>query len=115
MYLLVPPFHIFFLSYSICFFIFFVIYFFWGCGVAGGGRHHPAKLEFIKCHFLSLCNLFIYFGYFNSLTSLTDYPLCYFFWKHRIAAHLELMGFDASLVATEWFLCLFSKSLPSEV
>lgn len=32
----------------------------------------------------------------------------------RIAAHLELMGFDASLVATEWFLCLFSKSLPSE-
>lgn len=25
------------------------------------------------------------------------------------------MGFDVSLVATEWFLCLFSKSLPSEV
>ncbi|KAG2583155.1 growth hormone-regulated TBC protein 1-like isoform X3 [Panicum virgatum] len=32
----------------------------------------------------------------------------------RIAAHLEAMGFDVSLVATEWFLCLFSKSLPSE-
>lgn len=25
------------------------------------------------------------------------------------------MGFDVSLVATEWFLCLFCKSLPSEV
>jgi len=32
----------------------------------------------------------------------------------RIAAHLEAMGFDVSLVATEWFLCLFSKTLPSE-
>ncbi|XP_031489387.1 uncharacterized protein LOC116256970 isoform X1 [Nymphaea colorata] len=32
----------------------------------------------------------------------------------RIATHLEAMGFDVSLVATEWFLCLFSKSLPSE-
>ncbi|CAN8260083.1 unnamed protein product [Cochlearia groenlandica] len=32
----------------------------------------------------------------------------------RIAAHLDNMGFDVSLVATEWFLCLFSKSLPSE-
>ncbi|CAA6661569.1 unnamed protein product [Spirodela intermedia] len=32
----------------------------------------------------------------------------------RIAAHLDEMGFDVSLVATEWFLCLFSKSLPSE-
>lgn len=32
----------------------------------------------------------------------------------RIAAHLEAMGFDVSLVATEWFLCLFSKCLPSE-
>ncbi|KAI3928487.1 hypothetical protein MKW98_024088 [Papaver atlanticum] len=28
--------------------------------------------------------------------------------------HLESIGFDVSLVATEWFLCLFSKSLPSE-
>jgi hypothetical protein len=33
----------------------------------------------------------------------------------RIAAHLEAMGFDVSPVATEWFLCLFSKTLPSEV
>ncbi|XP_073000730.1 uncharacterized protein [Typha latifolia] len=32
----------------------------------------------------------------------------------RIATHLEALGFDVSLVATEWFLCLFSKSLPSE-
>ncbi|XP_022140274.1 growth hormone-regulated TBC protein 1 [Momordica charantia] len=32
----------------------------------------------------------------------------------RIAAHLEALDFDVSLVATEWFLCLFSKSLPSE-
>ncbi|KAL5794228.1 hypothetical protein ACOSP7_002822 [Xanthoceras sorbifolium] len=32
----------------------------------------------------------------------------------RIATHLEALEFDVSLVATEWFLCLFSKSLPSE-
>ncbi|XP_042471582.1 growth hormone-regulated TBC protein 1-like [Zingiber officinale] len=32
----------------------------------------------------------------------------------RIAAHLEAMGFDVTIVATEWFLCLFAKSLPSE-
>ncbi|CAM8993955.1 unnamed protein product [Rhodiola kirilowii] len=32
----------------------------------------------------------------------------------RIATHLEDLEFDVSLVATEWFLCLFSKSLPSE-
>lgn len=32
----------------------------------------------------------------------------------RLSAHLESIGFDVSLVATEWFLCLFSKSLPSE-
>uniref|UniRef100_A0A5B7AGP9 Rab-GAP TBC domain-containing protein n=1 Tax=Davidia involucrata TaxID=16924 RepID=A0A5B7AGP9_DAVIN len=31
-----------------------------------------------------------------------------------IAAHLEALEFDVSLVATEWFLCVFSKSLPSE-
>ncbi|XP_042500347.1 growth hormone-regulated TBC protein 1-like [Macadamia integrifolia] len=31
-----------------------------------------------------------------------------------IAAHLDSLGFDVSLVTTEWFLCLFSKSLPSE-
>lgn len=35
--------------------------------------------------------------------------------KCRIATHLEALDFDVSLVATEWFLCLFSKSLPSEV
>nr|XP_043630837.1 TBC1 domain family member 2B-like [Erigeron canadensis] len=32
----------------------------------------------------------------------------------RLSVHLEALGFDVSLVATEWFLCLFSKSLPSE-
>ncbi|OIW04287.1 hypothetical protein TanjilG_00847 [Lupinus angustifolius] len=32
----------------------------------------------------------------------------------RIASHLETLEFDVSLVTTEWFLCLFSKSLPSE-
>ncbi|KMS99094.1 hypothetical protein BVRB_3g066920 [Beta vulgaris subsp. vulgaris] len=32
----------------------------------------------------------------------------------RTAAHLEALEFDVSLVTTEWFLCLFSKSLPSE-
>ncbi|KAM7271021.1 hypothetical protein ACFE04_030235 [Oxalis oulophora] len=32
----------------------------------------------------------------------------------KIAAHLEALEFDTSLVTTEWFLCLFSKSLPSE-
>lgn len=32
----------------------------------------------------------------------------------RISAHLDALEFDVSLVATEWFLCLFSKSLPSE-
>ncbi|CAL0307311.1 unnamed protein product [Lupinus luteus] len=32
----------------------------------------------------------------------------------RIASHLEALEFDVSLVTTEWFLCLFSKSLPSE-
>ncbi|EYU43191.1 hypothetical protein ABFS83_08G120300 [Erythranthe nasuta] len=32
----------------------------------------------------------------------------------RIATHLEGIDFDVSLVCTEWFLCLFSKSLPSE-
>ncbi|KAF3782659.1 TBC1 domain family member 2A, partial [Nymphaea thermarum] len=32
----------------------------------------------------------------------------------KIAANLEAMGFDVSLVATEWFLCLFCKNLPSE-
>lgn len=32
----------------------------------------------------------------------------------RLAAHLEMIGCDVSLVITEWFLCLFAKSLPSE-
>ncbi|XP_002979169.2 growth hormone-regulated TBC protein 1 [Selaginella moellendorffii] len=32
----------------------------------------------------------------------------------RLAAHFHDIGFDVSLVTTEWFLCLFSKSLPSE-
>ncbi|KAJ9561173.1 hypothetical protein OSB04_006333 [Centaurea solstitialis] len=32
----------------------------------------------------------------------------------RVSTHLEALEFDVSLVATEWFLCLFSKSLPSE-
>ncbi|XP_052179015.1 uncharacterized protein LOC127792531 [Diospyros lotus] len=32
----------------------------------------------------------------------------------KMAAHLAELEFDVSLVATEWFLCLFSKSLPSE-
>jgi hypothetical protein len=32
----------------------------------------------------------------------------------RLAAHLDKIEFDVSLVTTEWFLCLFAKSLPSE-
>eukprot|EP00252_Welwitschia_mirabilis_P000883 TRINITY_DN10875_c0_g2_i1.p1 TRINITY_DN10875_c0_g2~~TRINITY_DN10875_c0_g2_i1.p1 ORF type:complete len:362 (+),score=59.89 TRINITY_DN10875_c0_g2_i1:144-1088(+) len=32
----------------------------------------------------------------------------------RISAHLDNLEFDVSLVTTEWFLCLFAKSLPSE-
>lgn len=32
----------------------------------------------------------------------------------RLATHLDYIGFDVSLVITEWFLCLFAKSLPSE-
>lgn len=33
----------------------------------------------------------------------------------RLSTHLDEIDFDVSLIATEWFLCLFSKSLPSEV
>ncbi|KAA0033808.1 aminoacylase-1-like [Cucumis melo var. makuwa] len=33
----------------------------------------------------------------------------------KIAAHLEALDVDVSLVAIEWFLCLFSKSLSSEM
>lgn len=32
----------------------------------------------------------------------------------RLATHLDEIDFDVSLVATEWFLCLFAKNLPSE-
>ncbi|EPS70214.1 hypothetical protein M569_04547, partial [Genlisea aurea] len=32
----------------------------------------------------------------------------------RIAAHLDALEFDVSLVSTEWFICLFSKSFPTE-
>lgn len=34
---------------------------------------------------------------------------------HRLASRFEQIGFDISLVTTEWFLCLFAKSFPSEV
>ena len=33
----------------------------------------------------------------------------------RLAQHLDDIDFEVSLVVTEWFLCLFAKSLPSEV
>ena len=33
----------------------------------------------------------------------------------RLAQHLDDIEFEVSLVVTEWFLCLFAKSLPSEV
>ena len=33
----------------------------------------------------------------------------------RLVEHLDEVGFSVSLVITEWFLCLFAKSLPSEV
>lgn len=32
----------------------------------------------------------------------------------RLSAHLDRINFDASLVTTEWFLCIFAKSFPSE-
>lgn len=32
----------------------------------------------------------------------------------RLATHLDNLDFDVSLVITEWFLCLFAKSLPQE-
>jgi hypothetical protein len=34
---------------------------------------------------------------------------------NRLAQHLDDIDFEVSLVVTEWFLCLFAKSLPSEV
>ena len=41
---------------------------------------------------------------------LTVFLLCC-----RLAAHFGDIDFDVSLVTTEWFLCLFAKSLPAEV
>ncbi|CAH9118289.1 unnamed protein product [Cuscuta epithymum] len=32
----------------------------------------------------------------------------------RLSSHLKTLEFDVSLVCTEWFLCLFAKSFPSE-
>ncbi|CAM6124260.1 unnamed protein product [Calypogeia fissa] len=32
----------------------------------------------------------------------------------RLAQHLDQIGFDSTLVTTEWFLCLFAKTFPSE-
>ena len=46
---------------------------------------------------------------------LFDFDCSWFPNLNRLAAHLELIGFDVSVVITEWFLCLFAKSLPSEV
>lgn len=58
--------------------------------------------------------------YSTFLLKQRTYMICWWFLKFvkencRISAHLEALDFDVSLVATEWFLCLFSKSLPSEV
>ena len=33
----------------------------------------------------------------------------------RLHAHLQRLGCDMSIIATDWVLCLFSTSLPSEV
>jgi hypothetical protein len=33
----------------------------------------------------------------------------------RLRQHLEKLGCDMTIIATDWFLCLFSTSLPSEV
>ncbi|CAI5535565.1 unnamed protein product, partial [Closterium sp. Naga37s-1] len=32
-----------------------------------------------------------------------------------LASHLDKVGFELSLVTTEWFLCVFAKTFPSEV
>ena len=39
------------------------------------------------------------------------------FWHcgDRLAQHLDDIDFEVYLVVTEWFLCLFAKSLPSQV
>ncbi|KAJ8427706.1 LOW QUALITY PROTEIN: hypothetical protein Cgig2_008296 [Carnegiea gigantea] len=52
--------------------------------------------------------------YFLHRSSLSNCLPCLEYGNCRMAAHLEALEFDGSLVATEWFLCLFSKSLPSE-
>lgn len=33
----------------------------------------------------------------------------------KLAQHLSAMQCDITIVATDWFLCLFCTSLPSEV
>jgi hypothetical protein len=33
----------------------------------------------------------------------------------RLHAHLQQLGCDISILATDWFLCLYATSLPSEV
>lgn len=33
----------------------------------------------------------------------------------RLAAHLRALSCDISILATDWFMCLFATSLPSEV
>ncbi|KAF8409660.1 hypothetical protein HHK36_005738 [Tetracentron sinense] len=69
------------------------------------------------CSFLFLCLIFDDFigaSVFFNLHKLVVLSLNLKI-NFRIAPHLEALEFDVSLVATEWFLCLFSKSLPSEV
>ena len=41
--------------------------------------------------------------------------IAFLFSDGRIVAHLEQLEFVVSLVATEWFDCLFAKKFPSEV
>ena len=33
----------------------------------------------------------------------------------RLAAHLRVLSCDISILATDWFMCLFATTLPSEV
>lgn len=53
-------------------------------------------------------NVFLFYSYGFNLAQ--DVVVIF-----RLAARLEEIEFDVSLVTTEWFLCLFAKSLPSEV
>ncbi|URD88829.1 TBC domain containing protein [Musa troglodytarum] len=55
-----------------------------------------------------------YCQYYFIYPNVHDLIAVHFALTFRIAAHLEAMEFDVSLVATEWFLCLFAKSVPSE-